>query len=79
MIAMLTSTAPALRKTLESMATPCSVKAKGGHQRPPCELLRSQFVTSKLRLITGKLKSEVLGKPLAIPPKLLVETLVVTP
>jgi len=35
MISMLTRTALGLFKTLESMATPCSVKAYGWYRRPP--------------------------------------------
>lgn len=35
MISMFTCTARSLRSTLESMATPCSVKAYGGLRAPP--------------------------------------------
>ena len=35
MISMFTRTACPLRRTLESIATPCSVKAKGAERRPP--------------------------------------------
>ncbi len=38
MIAMLTSIARRLRSTLESIATPCSVKTRGSLRLPPCEL-----------------------------------------
>ena len=38
MISMLTCTARGLRRTLESMATPCSVKAWGRCRRPPLEI-----------------------------------------
>jgi hypothetical protein len=36
MMAMFTCTARGLRRTLESMATPCSVKAYGRYARPRC-------------------------------------------
>ena len=36
MMAMLACTARALRSTLESMATPCSVKVQGRYDRPRC-------------------------------------------
>jgi len=46
MIAMLTSTARLERKTLDSMATPCSVNAEGGSVRRDACVNWSQTVTS---------------------------------
>ena len=53
MISMFTRTAVSLRSTLESMATPCSVKAWTGNagRRGFQGTLRSQFVTSNRKLL----------------------------
>jgi len=55
-----------LRSTLESIATPCSVKAKGKARAPPqLEITICDFKFWKLEMI--ELNMKIIRKPLAIP------------
>ncbi len=47
MISMFTRTAVGERNTLESIATPCSVKTQGGFRAPPCPKLEVAFCDFK--------------------------------
>jgi len=53
MISMFTATARGLRRTLDSMATPCSVKAYGRWRRPPRPLIGA----CRVRLATSSMVS----------------------
>lgn len=61
MISMLTSIARRLRRTIESIATPCSVKARGGYRRPPHELevANCDLKLSNSTVVSLNMKSEV--------------------
>jgi hypothetical protein len=59
MIATLTSTARRLCRTLESIATPCSVNTRGGFRLPPCklEVTICDFKSAASRRVNRKAKS----------------------
>jgi len=78
MMAMFTSIARSLLRTLESIDTPCSVKANGvcvGHRDP----LLLHFAIAKPGLFAVELKHEVRGETFWIPPDCKIQVAVVTP
>jgi hypothetical protein len=64
---MLISTARWLRRTAESIATPCSVKAYGNFRRPP-QLDLANCNIKSCEFLFGQLEHEILRKPLRIAP-----------